>query len=374
MPRSSGGGSHGGGSHSSSHSSRSRSGGGRSGPSRIVRNTYFPGARRYVVYNRRKHVPVYYYSNYAIGGKSSRWRLLLLFFYFPFFAIIFALLAESFVRPTRIEDDCSYQYPMVYDMANVIEDSDELYDCLEDFADTTGIVPYVVTINNEDWKDYSEYYSDFEDIAYDMYVNALFGYDENHWLLLYSEPRNPDPDFNDWYWEGMQGDYTVDILTDSKTGTFTKLVQKRLLAGDDFGEAVTAGFEAITPGIMDPYVDFAILFTCGFMALFIGFHCYMMVFFDPNKKFRGAVELAPEQQIEVSCDYCAGKYVSGSVDKCPYCGAPAKIAHVDPATMPNLNTYVYSNNTPDKLASSNGGYTSEYDEIFKDQFHETKLN
>ncbi len=327
------------------------------------------------MYNRRKHIPVYYYSNYALGGKYSKWRLLLLLFYLPFFMAMIGLFTSAFVTPKKIMDDgCDLKTPMIIDAADVIDDEGELYDTLEDFADLTGIVPYVVTLNNEDWKQSNYYSYDLEDVAYDLYVDYYFGYDENHWLLVYSQPENPDPDFNDWYWEGMQGDNTDSILTDAKTGTFTSKVQRCLTAGDDFGEALVSGFDKITPGLMDSYIDFEILIVCGFMSLFIFFHCYLMVFFDPNKKFRGAVELAPEQQVEVACDYCGGKYVSGSVDKCPYCGAPARIAAVDPATMPNLNTYVYSNSTPDKLASTNGGYTSEYDEIFKDQFHETKLN
>ena len=369
MPHSSGGGNHGGGFHGGS--------GGSGGTSHRVGNTYFPGARRYVYYDRRRRIPRYYYTNYDVSTQNPVKTSIVTFaITIPLLLLMVFAFAAADEPPSPIYDNCRYS-STIYDYADVIDNEREVLSAVNEFTDASGIKVAIVTVNNETWLSDGWFSgsksSQLEDYAYNLYVD-MFGGDEYHWLIVYSEPTNPDDSFNDWYWEGMQGDNTDPILTDVKTGTFTSKVQRCLTEGNDFGEALVSGFDKITPGLMDFYIDFENLIVCGFMSLFIFFHCYLMVFFDPDKKFRGAVELAPEQQVEVACEYCGGKYVSGSVDRCPYCGAPARVAAVDPATMPNLDTYVYSNSTPDKLASANGGYTSEYDEIFKDQFHETKLN
>ena len=65
-------------------------------------------------------------------------------------------------------------------------------------------------------------YKDLEKYAYDLYVNTYD--DEYHWVIIYSEPKNADPNFNDWYFEGMQGDFTDPILSTSVTRKFNKTV------------------------------------------------------------------------------------------------------------------------------------------------------
>lgn len=109
------------------------------------------------------------------------------------------LLAMCYDKPQKMDTSPSYSCEIV-DCAGVIDDADMVQSAIDDFYDETGIPVEVMTVNNEDWQGS---YSKLEDFAYDMYVTEFD--DEEHWLVVYSEPTSPDPDFNDWYWEGMQG-------------------------------------------------------------------------------------------------------------------------------------------------------------------------
>ena len=305
MPHSSGGGSHGGGSHhsSSSHSSSHRSSSG-GGSSRIrTSHTYFPGARRFVYY--RNGVPNYVYSDTDLSKGPSKLRFLML----------------SLIH---IQDD-----------AQVLGDTTKLGDALEDFFNTTGISPAVMTVYNSDWEDN---YTDLEKYAYELYVNRF--YDEKHWLIVYSQPKDPDDEFNNWYWEGMQGDDTDSIITSSVAYDFTNDLHKRLLVeGTKVNDAITDSFNALTPTVMKFRFEGETFGIGIFMLLFVGFHAFFMVFFRPDaNKYKGAKEVpldgyyAPPQQTapqpqsvvmkQASCEYCGGVYTVGSCNACPHCGAP----------------------------------------------------
>ena len=206
MPHSSGGGSHGGGSHhsSSSHSSSHRSSSGGSSSRIRTSRTYFPGARRFVYY--RNGVPNYVYSDTDLSKGPSKLRFLMLIFYVPFVLAAFLLISTSFGIPEKLKVDYNSQI-VIQDDANVLGDTTKLGDALEDFFNTTGISPAVMTVYNSDWEDN---YADLEKYAYELYVNRF--YDEKHWLIVYSQPKDPDDEFNNWYWEGMQMIPTVSLL------------------------------------------------------------------------------------------------------------------------------------------------------------------
>ena len=233
MPHSSGGGSHGGGSHhSSSHSSSHRSSSG-GGSSRIrTSRTYFPGARRFVYY--RNGVPNYVYSDTDLSKGPSKLRFLMLIFYVPFVLAAFLMIFTSFGVPEKLKVDYNSQI-VIQDDANVLGDTTKLGDALEDFFNTTGISPAVITVYNSDWEDN---YTDLEKYAYELYVNRF--YDEKHWLIVYSQPKDPDDEFNNWYWEGMQGDDTDSIITSSVAYDFTNDLHKRLLVeGTKVNDAIS---------------------------------------------------------------------------------------------------------------------------------------
>lgn len=331
MPHSSGGGSHSGGSHSGSgFSSSSSSSGGSS--AKHIKHTSFPGARRYVYYEN--YHPVYVYADYDIrkGTASGKvWSII-----GSAVSLLFGimLIALCYDKPQKMDTSPSYHCE-IKDTAGVIDDMDKVQNAIVDFYDETGIPVEIMTVNNEDWQGS---YSKLEEFAYDMYVTEFD--DEEHWLVVYSEPASPDPDFNDWYWEGMQGDDTDSIITSSVAYDFTNDLHKRLLVeGTKVNDAITDSFNALTPTVMKFRFEGETFGIGLFMLLFVCIHAFFMVFFRPNaNKYKGAKEVpldgyyAPPQQTapqpqsvvmkQASCEYCGGVYTVGSCNACPHCGAP----------------------------------------------------
>ena len=268
---------------SSSHRSSHRSSG--SGPSRRIRTGYFPGATRYRYYHR--HKPRYVYANYDIRKGRSPLRLLMLLFYIPFFIAIVGMASETFRVPQRLSTDYDTSL-VISDYINVLGDTKALENSMMNFYDETGITPAVFTVYNEDWQNYSS----LENYSYDLYVNAFD--DEKHWLIVYSQPQEPDENFNDWYWEGMQGDDTSDILTSAKADGFNSDLQRYLTDKSiSVADAISRAFDNLTPKIMKKSVDTSMLFPFLFFGGFILIHAYFMVFHDPSRKYRNA-EVCPE--------------------------------------------------------------------------------
>ena len=267
MPHSSGGGSHGGGSHGGSHHSSSHGGGGRSSRS-TTSKTPFPGARRYR-YRRfgRYH---YYYSAEKNGKVFHPARLLLGFVYLPFLLPLGGVLlsqSRAFFMPKN-------STIVIKDEANVLSDDSALEKSLEAFADKTHITPAVITVNNNVWQNS---YSSLEKYAYNRYLDEFD--DENHWLIIYSEPQVHTSDFVEWYWEGMQGDNTDAILTTSVTGQFNSDLQRHLEQNEDIAGSIAASFDTATaaakrPGLRQWASQTApVLFALAFVC----FHAYFML-------------------------------------------------------------------------------------------------
>lgn len=348
MPHSSGGGSHSGGySSSSSSGSRSYSGGGshsggyssssysrssysgssysssysapvRSRPEPKVSSTMFDGATKYVFY--RNNRPMYYYSDYETGVVKKHRRL---FFWVPF--IIFMLIATvAAVQPSALTMEYDNTV-FIADTLNVIDDSDALFDALEAFRDETGITPCVVTISNESWQGY---YNDLSAMAFDLYVNQFE--DERHWLVVYSQPENPDPAFNDWYWEGIQGDDTDSIITEETADDFGMSLQKYLTNNRySVGEALTKAFNDTTPVIMDnadidsdAVLGAIVLFVILFWIAIKRTAVFTKTPARPLAMPAGAKPVKRRAK-EINCEYCGGVYLSDNLT-CPHCGAGRK--------------------------------------------------
>ncbi|SCW30411.1 hypothetical protein SAMN02910456_00415 [Ruminococcaceae bacterium YRB3002] len=313
MPHSSGGGSHGGGSHGGSHSHR-----GGSGSSRRVRNAPFPGARRYLYY--QDHKPVFVYANYDVTKKKSPLRFLLLLFYVPFFVLGFIGIAFHTVeKPSRINADYDDKI-VVSDTTGVLGDTDRMIRAMEDFRDETGITPSVMTVSNSYWQ---KNYTNLENYAYELYVNAFE--DECHWLIVYSSGDKGE--FDDWYWEGMQGDDTDPIITAAQADKFTKALQKEFLKKDTGrADAIAAAFEEVTLGIMKSRFNGSMLAASLFILIFCGIHAFLMLDIHPkrDKALQSAVLCDEDVVRQEQCDYCGGVYVVGHHLNCPHCQAPVK--------------------------------------------------
>ena len=260
MPHSSGGGSHGGGSHGGSHSH----GGGGGGSSQRYSGRYFPGARRYM-YHRRNGSVGYIYTDRPIRKSSVIELIIPLVILIPFmFVPIIALFSSgiNFGPPKPLKTLSTYEQTHIADNIDVINER-ELEPILAEFQTKTGICPYVMTVNNEDWQGR---YSSLENYAYDLYVNT-FG-DEQHWLVIYSEPETPDEDFNDWYWEGMQGNDTDRILTESKANKFLDSLHKYLTKNDvSVTEAFCIAFSEANGYMMERNTSLTDLLPFAFFIL-----------------------------------------------------------------------------------------------------------
>ncbi len=307
MPHSSGGGSGGGGSHGGGggHYSGSSSGSGR-----IVSSRSFPGASRYVYYDNDE--PVYVYSNQDLGKKNLS-RFLIAPVYLIFYFFLFMSLKNELGIPKKLVND--YSTFVIEDNVNVIDDEDELESTLAVFYDKTGISPAIVTVYNDQWK---FKYSSLEDYAYNLYIEKFN--DEQHWLIVYSIPLKPT-DTSDWYWEGMQGDDTDNILTETKTKKFNLSLQNMLEKGASFGSAVKSTFFDFSKDVMKVSVNFSSIFPSLFGILFVTFHAYIMLGFNKSERlYRKAVK-CPENSKESLCPYCGKKFVVGLAQNCPHCNA-----------------------------------------------------
>lgn len=330
MPHSSGGGSHSGGSHSSggsSYSSHSSGGGSSSGyhSNRRTSSTPFPGSKMYLYYQDRQ--PRFIYSNYDIrkreisGIIASLFVLVILFV--PIFVMCIVGMVISFKKPEKISYYNNKKPDIIIeDNLGIFEDEKSLKRAMKDFFDETGIVPAVITVRNEDW---NQDYTSLERYAYHVYVDRFP--DEAHWLIVYSEEIKPDG-FNDWYWEGMQGDRTDPVLTEERANKFTESLHKRLLQREKYSvdEAIAATFDEYTPQMMNIIMDKAQFFTCLFLFLVFGgstYYSFAVAYKSPKVpeqlKHAKAVNLTAVYQ--EACSYCGGIYIVGMHRECPHCGA-----------------------------------------------------
>lgn len=296
MPHSSGGGSHSGGSHSGSgFSSSSSSSGGSS--AKHIKNTSFPGARRYVYYENYR--PVYIYADYDIrkGTASGKFFSILGSAVSLLFGIM--LLAMCYDKPQKMDTSPSYSCEIV-DCAGVIDDADMVQSAIDDFYDETGIPVEVMTVNH-------------------------FA-DESHWLIVYSTPDgySSSDGFEDWYWEGMQGNDTDDVLTKSVTNSFNDELQKNLTARTRYtvSSAISTSFDDLTPTVMKSKVNWTMLFTSIAILAFVCLHACLMIGINPKARKYAKAKPCSDAAQEKACEYCGYTYVVDTCTECPHCGAP----------------------------------------------------
>lgn len=330
MPHSSGGGSHGGGFHGGSRGGYHGGGRGGGGSSSSFRRTYFSGAsHRYVYYKNRR--PHYYYSN--LGPTSLRQSVkgeivatvvslvfLLLFSLFP------VPLMPKLLPPKKLPMDYEQTEIVVDDRLGVIDNEEELYETLEEFQDTTGITPYILTISNADWD--THYQGHLEKYAFQYYINRFD--DESHWLFVYSLPS--EEYIGDWQWEGMQGDDTDRILTEKLTKKFNETLQKNLLKKNgSVGEAFDTAFTEIKPILMKGSIDYGVLMVMIIWYGIVGFAVFAIISHQiQSSQLAKAVEVdmarnaSERTAMETRCLNCDGIYVPSAITRvCPFCGEKA---------------------------------------------------
>lgn len=312
MPHSSGGGSHGGGSHGGgSHGSSKPSG---------VRTSYYPGSRRYVYYRNSK--PNYIYSNYDPTklNKNGIISAIIMGAIFSVFSILVVI--GSFISSnTPLKTPYPNEGIVIEDRAGIFYDTEDLEHELQTFYEKTKISPTIITVNNEDWEDH---YISLEKYAYEQYVTRYS--DESHWVIVYSEPKKPDSSFNDWSFEGIQGDDTDNILSESVCEKFNDTVYTALLRTSYYSteNAIAEGFTNINKNFKS--VRGLLSYVPGIIAelIIVGIMVGVVVLSSlPKKEYKDAME-CPLEVVEEACDYCSGIYIVGQYTNCPHCGAPVK--------------------------------------------------
>ncbi len=324
MPHSGGGGSHGGGSHGGG----SHGGSGSSGRSYTRSHTYFPGARTFVSYRAGK--AVYTYADYSLipekvtetDCKKTITASVIAFI------VCAVIIICSFIPPRPITVDYDDKI-VIIDNIGVVENESNLCKALDSFKEKTGVTPAVITVNHEDWQ---ENYFDLSNYAYDLYVNNFE--DEKHCLIVYSEPAEKDPDFNDWYFETMIGDDTGTILTEGKEKYLVDMLQKNFLKTSlGFDESIAEAFDACAkkittfPTFREDYMSVAAFLAFSIMFIF---GIFLLCKLYARKKYKKYIENPNIFEVkgtdtnrikEAACEYCGGLYVVGTVLSCPHCGA-----------------------------------------------------
>ncbi|MCF0116143.1 MAG: hypothetical protein HUJ56_12410, partial [Erysipelotrichaceae bacterium] len=164
----------------------------------------------------------------------------------------------------------------IEDNAGIL-DAKVFEDGFDAFMENTGIIPSVISVNNEDWQ---PYYNNLESYALELYLKHFD--DEQHFLIVYSEPKEVDPKFNDWYWEAIQGDDTINIITEDTFASFQNDMMTYLVREEyTTSEAIAKCFEngAIVmkqDGKINDDGRFIMIYGVGFLIAGGGLLCFFL--------------------------------------------------------------------------------------------------
>lgn len=310
MPHSSGGGSHGGGFHGGSGFRGGRTGGGVNRSHISTRP--FAGAHKYYYYDRNRIKYLYADGAYDNQTLKVSFIIAILAFLSIFAGIMLPFLSELNNEKIDSEFDVGI---VIEDNANVLGDTDEIYEAFEAFYEETGIVPSLVTLNKSSWVD--TYGSSFKKCAYDAYVYRFK--DEYHWLIVYSVDDNNAENF---VWEGMQGVNTDPVLTQGATEAFGKRLHRNFESSEySVDEAVVEAFNYFTPRVLRGFIDSQSWGIVLFMlALFVFCIVGFVLAIVRTDKLKGA-KLWQQGYREISCEDCGRACIVGVDRECRFCGA-----------------------------------------------------
>ena len=314
MPHSSGGGSHGGGSHGGSH--------GRGSSGHRTSHSYFPGSTRYAYYHKGRIE--YYYRDAEYTAEDfkdkSKSRLITALILCVFYAVfIVAILAGTFNFPRKLTMDYQDTSIVISDGKQLLSDDDliRIGESFSEFQDKAGITPALLIIDNAEWMGH---YTSLENYAYEYYVQRWD--DEKHWLIVYS--TDSDKEWEDWYWEGMQGDDTDYILTSGRTDAFRNDFQKGLLQNrQSFTDSFLDAFDSLNDVCMKMSFQPIVLIALPFVLLHASLFLYAVTIGAKKneEKARNSVKLEKDvQYVEDTCKWCGGLYIHGIHLSCPHCG------------------------------------------------------
>lgn len=321
MPHSSGGGSSGGGSHGGSF------GGGSGGgvTSHVFGSRTSKATHCYVHYRHNK--ATYVYSDLAPEQlKKSAGSLAATIFSTSYFVLLILLFGYFVWEGVARAQPLSMNYDtaiIIDDKIGVIDNEDELRVTLTEFRDKTGITPAVFTVYNEDWNT-DEHRPNMISHAYDTYISTFD--DEKHWLIMYSQSKNPKSD--EWFWEAMQGDDTDKILTEKVCNSFINDVQTGLEKSTfGVGEVLNGAFANMNSTDIKKSIDWLEVLGCSGIVFALVY--FMVKFIKSERNNRDLVKNIQEvpmtandeelRALESECAYCDGIYFDNGSGQCPYC-------------------------------------------------------
>ena len=272
-----------------------------------------------------KH-PEILYADYDITREEPEGLKNTIVLYAIFLIMCAVMLVCSWHNPKRMDTTGVDTQILILDEENLIPNKEALKKSLTAFYKETGITPAVKTVNHSEWD--QRYYL-LEDYAYRVYKD-LFP-DEKHWLIVYSADPDVSDGFDNWKWEGMQGNDTDPILAEEEVALFNTTLHKCLLQREkyDVGQAIKIAFDTLTPVAMRVYlpegkrntmIGVVVFFSMIFIPLLISFA-------NDKRKFKyyaTAVKCPDELTDQEPCSYCGGIYIVGLQKRCPHCGALLK--------------------------------------------------
>ncbi len=323
MPHSSGGGSHGGGSHSSSHSSSrsyssSSSSSYSSGP---VEKRYsarpYPGASRYVYYDRRGHYHNVYHEGFVESVSISDAIIVTAVIAMIALPIIICLLVVGINVPHKINIE-KYDHQITVEDSLGIIDKAVVEKSLKNFQDTTGVTACVKVVSEIETQDYY----DLETYAYSEYLR-MFN-DEYHWLIVLEMPEEyKDATFVSWEWEGMIGDDCDRAISYDAEDDFTWIMHSHLLRSEvgTTSKEIAAAFDEFSAIVMTPTYNWWLIGMAGVVVVIAGLLiAYTFNGYYTHKRMERAYKVAMNAK-EATCKYCGCAYVVGTVSVCQHCGA-----------------------------------------------------
>lgn len=163
----------------------------------------------------------------AVSKKAGIARLAVLI---PMMLISFLLFFRTLrnstnIKPEKIEPvKCSHS-SHISDYSGFFSDTSELDKALETYKEKTGVCPFIFTIDEEIW---SAPFAELKDFAYEVYMDNGYFSDEQHLLVVYSQPAGTKDRGTNWSCDVIQGDRTLGVISEDDFSEFKKKLQEEL--------------------------------------------------------------------------------------------------------------------------------------------------
>ena len=262
----------------------------------------------------------YLYSTYEPQPQGIGALIITILFFVPFVVVGLVILLAAILQlqpPKPLVPEYEENGIHISDKADLLSDEKSLERILNEFEDLTGICPYIMTVYDSDWEDN---YDTLEAYSYSLYVNSFP--DEQHFLIVYSEPENAEEsDFVNWRWEAMQGDDTDRIITEGSFAVFQEDLQKNLtIDAVSLDDAFNKAFSSSLGYIMKSKVDASFLAYPFFILMWNGivFYCIYRAIQAFIVSKRTYMEVTGDNQgdaeLLMQADSMSGTYTSADKD------------------------------------------------------------